>query len=59
VGERLPHLARGPVPVVAVRAETVKVGGAGNVAANVAAMGGQARLVTVIGADAAGERLAA
>ena len=46
-----------PVPVVAVRAETVKVGGAGNVAANVAAMGGQARLVTVIGADAAGERL--
>src|SRR5512147_2167336 len=46
-----------PVPVVAVRGETVKVGGAGNVAANIAALGGQVRLVAVIGNDAAAERL--
>ena len=46
-----------PVPVVAVHAETVKVGGAGNVATNVAALGGRARLVAVVGQDAAGERL--
>jgi D-beta-D-heptose 7-phosphate kinase/D-beta-D-heptose 1-phosphate adenosyltransferase len=48
-----------PVPVVAVRAETVKVGGAGNVAANIAALGGQVRLVSVVGKDAAAERLEA
>jgi D-beta-D-heptose 7-phosphate kinase/D-beta-D-heptose 1-phosphate adenosyltransferase len=42
---------------VAVRSETVKIGGAGNVVANVAALGGQARLVAVVGRDAAGERL--
>jgi D-beta-D-heptose 7-phosphate kinase/D-beta-D-heptose 1-phosphate adenosyltransferase len=41
-----------------VRGETVKVGGAGNVAANIAALGGQVRLVAVVGDDAAAERLA-
>src|SRR5512138_2940733 len=46
-----------PVPVVAVRGETVKIGGAGNVAANIAALGGQVGLVAVIGSDAAAERL--
>jgi D-beta-D-heptose 7-phosphate kinase/D-beta-D-heptose 1-phosphate adenosyltransferase len=46
-----------PVPVVAVRGETVKVGGAGNVAANIAALGGRVRLVGVVGNDAAAERL--
>jgi D-beta-D-heptose 7-phosphate kinase/D-beta-D-heptose 1-phosphate adenosyltransferase len=46
-----------PVPVVAVRSESVKVGGAANVAANVAALGGQASLVGVVGDDAAAERL--
>jgi D-beta-D-heptose 7-phosphate kinase/D-beta-D-heptose 1-phosphate adenosyltransferase len=46
-----------PVPVVAVRSETVRIGGAGNVAANITALGGQARLVAVVGQDAAGERL--
>ena len=46
-----------PVPVVAVRSESVKVGGAGNVATNVAALGGQASLIGLIGNDAAAERL--
>ncbi|MBI2116380.1 MAG: D-glycero-beta-D-manno-heptose-7-phosphate kinase [candidate division NC10 bacterium] len=46
-----------PVPVVAVRSESVKVGGAGNVAANVAALGGQASLIGLMGNDAAAERL--
>lgn len=46
-----------PVPVVAVRSESVKVGGAANVAANVAAMGGQASLIGLVGDDVAGERL--
>jgi D-beta-D-heptose 7-phosphate kinase/D-beta-D-heptose 1-phosphate adenosyltransferase len=46
-----------PVPVVAVRSETVKIGGAGNVAANITALGGQAQIVGVVGDDAPGERL--
>jgi D-beta-D-heptose 7-phosphate kinase/D-beta-D-heptose 1-phosphate adenosyltransferase len=46
-----------PVPVVAVQSESVKVGGAGNVAANVAALGGQVSLIGLIGNDAAAERL--
>jgi D-beta-D-heptose 7-phosphate kinase/D-beta-D-heptose 1-phosphate adenosyltransferase len=46
-----------PVPVVAVRAESLKIGGAGNVAANIAALGGQADLCGVVGTDAAAERL--
>ncbi len=46
-----------PVPVVAVRSESVKVGGAANVAANVAALGGQATLIGLVGNDMAAERL--
>jgi D-beta-D-heptose 7-phosphate kinase/D-beta-D-heptose 1-phosphate adenosyltransferase len=46
-----------PVPVVAVRSESVKVGGAGNVASNIAALGGRASLIGLVGNDAAGERL--
>jgi D-beta-D-heptose 7-phosphate kinase/D-beta-D-heptose 1-phosphate adenosyltransferase len=46
-----------PVPVVAVRSESVKVGGAGNVATNVAALGGRASLIGMVGNDAAAERL--
>ncbi len=46
-----------PVPVVAVRSESVKVGGAGNVATNVAALGGQASLIGLVGNDMAAERL--
>jgi D-beta-D-heptose 7-phosphate kinase/D-beta-D-heptose 1-phosphate adenosyltransferase len=46
-----------PVPVVAVRSETVRVGGAGNVATNVAALGGRVSLIGLVGNDAAAERL--
>ncbi len=46
-----------PVPVVAVRSEGVKVGGAGNVATNVAALGGRPSLIGLVGDDAAAERL--
>jgi rfaE bifunctional protein kinase chain/domain len=47
-----------PVPVVAVRSETLKIGGAGNVAANIAALGGHAEVVGVVGDDAPAKRLA-
>jgi len=46
-----------PVPVVAVRSESVRVGGAGNVATNVAALGGRATLIGLVGNDMAAERL--
>ncbi|HYL82457.1 MAG TPA: D-glycero-beta-D-manno-heptose-7-phosphate kinase [Candidatus Acidoferrum sp.] len=46
-----------PVPVVAVNSESVRVGGAANVAANIAALGGEVRIVGVVGNDAAAERL--
>ena len=41
-----------PVPVVTVRASRHGLGGAANVAANVAALGAECRLVAVIGQDA-------
>jgi D-beta-D-heptose 7-phosphate kinase/D-beta-D-heptose 1-phosphate adenosyltransferase len=43
-----------PVPVLAKRSEQVMLGGAGNVARNVAALGGRALLAGVVGDDAAG-----
>jgi D-beta-D-heptose 7-phosphate kinase/D-beta-D-heptose 1-phosphate adenosyltransferase len=46
-----------PVPVVRVERESFHVGGAGNVAANVRGLGGEAVLVGVVGGDAAGERV--
>ena len=46
-----------PVPVVRFQSEHVRLGGAANVANNVAALGGTTELVGIIGADAAGERL--
>ena len=46
-----------PVPVVEVKAESVRLGGAGNVAANVRSLGGAAILVGVVGNDPVGERL--
>ena len=46
-----------PVPVVSVRQRREALGGAANVAANVAAIGAEARLVAVIGPDARGESL--
>jgi D-beta-D-heptose 7-phosphate kinase/D-beta-D-heptose 1-phosphate adenosyltransferase len=46
-----------PVPVVQVTRESFHVGGAGNVAANVCALGGEAVLAGVVGEDAAALRL--
>src|SRR2546425_6056111 len=44
-----------PVPVVSVRQRRIALGGAANVAANVAAIGAEGRLVTAIGDDARGD----
>lgn len=46
-----------PVPVVRVEEETSAAGGAGNVAANVAALGAACRIVACVGRDAAGSML--
>ncbi len=43
-----------PIPVFAVRSETAMLGGAGNVARNVVALGGEAALVGLVGRDTAG-----
>ncbi|MFO0984214.1 MAG: D-glycero-beta-D-manno-heptose-7-phosphate kinase [Planctomycetota bacterium] len=43
-----------PVPVVLVGPEELRLGGAANVAANVAAVGGQVALLGVVGSDAGG-----
>src|SRR5437660_6256711 len=48
-----------PVPVVDVRRESVHLGGAANVLANVIALGARASVVGVVGNDSAGERLRA
>jgi rfaE bifunctional protein kinase chain/domain len=47
-----------PVPVVRFRNQEERLGGAANVAANCAALGAQAKLLSVTGTDEAGERLA-
>ena len=47
-----------PVPVVHVQDETVVLGGAGNVARNVAALGGTLAFCSTVGDDAAGRRAA-
>ena len=46
-----------PVPVVDVRRESVHLGGAANVLANLVALGAKACVIGVIGKDIAGERL--
>src|SRR5438270_9692337 len=46
-----------PVPVVEVTDETYRVGGSGNVAANVRALDGIPLSIGVIGNDSAGERV--
>ncbi len=46
-----------PVPVVKVESQTYRLGGAANVAANLAALGCRVRLVGTKGADDCGERL--
>ena len=48
-----------PVPVVDIRRQSVHLGGAANVLANVVALGAKACVIGVIGNDAAGERLRA
>ena len=45
--------AEAPIPILARTGESVMLGAAGNVARNVAALGGVAALVGVVGADAA------
>ena len=46
-----------PVPVVAVGGSEERLGGAANVARNVVALGGQARLLAITGQDEAGQRI--
>jgi D-beta-D-heptose 7-phosphate kinase/D-beta-D-heptose 1-phosphate adenosyltransferase len=46
-----------PVPVVDIRRESIHLGGAANVLANLVALGAQACVIGVIGNDLAGERL--
>ncbi|HXY42512.1 MAG TPA: D-glycero-beta-D-manno-heptose-7-phosphate kinase [Vicinamibacteria bacterium] len=46
-----------PVPVVEVSRQSFHLGGAGNVAANVRSLGGEAALVCAVGDDAAGRLL--
>ncbi|MFP5464540.1 MAG: D-glycero-beta-D-manno-heptose-7-phosphate kinase [Gammaproteobacteria bacterium] len=46
-----------PVPVVAVGDSEERLGGAANVARNVVALGGQARLLAITGQDEAAERI--
>src|SRR5215212_2336675 len=46
-----------PVPVVEVRRESVHLGGAANVLANIVALGVRATIVGVVGDDGAGGRL--
>jgi len=48
-----------PVPVVDIQRETVHLGGAANVLANLIALGAKACVIGVIGKDSAGERLRA
>jgi D-beta-D-heptose 7-phosphate kinase/D-beta-D-heptose 1-phosphate adenosyltransferase len=46
-----------PVPVVEIERESFTLGGAGNVAANLRALGAEAALVGVLGRDAEGDQL--
>src|SRR6266850_3267108 len=46
-----------PVPVVEIERETFSLGGAGNVAANLKALGADAVLIGVLGTDPDGDRL--
>jgi rfaE bifunctional protein kinase chain/domain len=48
-----------PVPVVEVTHESLHVGGAGNVARNVRALGGAVTLAGIVGRDSAGEKISA
>jgi rfaE bifunctional protein kinase chain/domain/rfaE bifunctional protein nucleotidyltransferase chain/domain len=56
-GESRAVAREAPVPTVDVRTRRAVPGGAANTAANVAALGGQARLLALVGEDPAGEEL--
>ena len=47
-----------PVPIVSVKHTDDRIGGAGNVARNITALGGAASLMGVVGNDAAGRKIA-
>jgi len=47
-----------PIPVLRTQRETSMLGGAGNVASNIAALGGGGHFVGVVGEDAAGDEIA-
>jgi rfaE bifunctional protein kinase chain/domain len=47
----------GPVPVVDVRRESIHLGGAANVLANLVALGSRGSVIGVVGSDAAADRL--
>ena len=48
-----------PAPVIAVQRSETNIGGAGNVARNIAALGGKAVLLGLVGRDAAAAEIAA
>lgn len=48
-----------PVPIVRVQREEYRLGGAGNVALNIAALGARVTLLGVVGTDEAGRKLSA
>jgi D-beta-D-heptose 7-phosphate kinase / D-beta-D-heptose 1-phosphate adenosyltransferase len=48
-----------PAPVIAARRSETNIGGAGNVARNIASLGGSCIFVALVGADDTGERLKA
>ena len=47
-----------PIPVMRIRRETAMLGGAGNVARNLAALGARPAFVSVVGDDVAGREVA-
>lgn len=49
--------AEAPIPVLAHSQESLMLGGAGNVARNIAALGGSATLIGLVGADASAHEL--
>ncbi len=57
-GDALRISPEAPVPVLLFREEEYRLGGAANVAANCAALGAPTRLLSVVGRDEAGVRLA-
>lgn len=57
IGEAERISPEAPVPIVKVKSEREHLGGAGNVALSIAALGGQATIISAIGQDQGGERL--